>query len=203
MSFFSKEEIIERFKEKKAVLGDNIGADANLALLILSSSLFEQKRKDGSDYCLHPVHVGMANTYSRNKQIVGFLHDIVEDSEWELEDLSEIGFSKDIINAVDAMTHREGEAYFKNIERCSLNVIAMDRKIEDLVHNMGDYSVSSRFVKNKDIVNINKYKISKEYLLAVQDGVIESGGSIREFALGSELFIDNADISDILDEFGA
>ncbi len=145
MSFFSKDEIIARMQEKRAELGaDKVRADTNMALLILGSALFENRLKSGRDYGEHPVHVGVSNTRSNSKRIIGLLHDVVEDSDWTVDDLRKVGFSERIVKAVEAMTHTKAEPYFDAIERCSLNPDAVDKKIEDLSHNM-DMSRAERF----------------------------------------------------------
>ena len=101
MSFFTKEEIIDRMVEKRVEFGDGARADFNLALLILGSALFEKRLKSGNDYGEHPVHVGMTNTRSTDKKVIGILHDVVEDSDWTLDDLRTVGFSERIVSAVD------------------------------------------------------------------------------------------------------
>ncbi len=176
---FTKQEIIDRALEKKAA-DPNYRADLNLALLILSSALFDKRLWSGRDYGEHPLHVGMSNTRSNTKKIIGILHDVVEDSDWTLDDLRKVGYSERIVAAVDAMTHRDGERYFDSIERCSLNADGVDKKIEDLSHNM-DTSRNERFLKQKDVDRLNKYSLSRAFLLAVKKKKVEPGSSIVDF----------------------
>lgn len=185
MAFFTKDEILQRVQEKRAQFEFNKTlpaprADMNLALMILGSALFDQRLKSGRDYGEHPVHVGMSNTRSNTKRIIGILHDVVEDSEWTVDDLRAVGFSERIVSAVDAMTHREGELYFDSIERCSRNRDALDKKIEDLSHNM-DMSRTENFVREKDVERTNKYVIARAYLVAIKKGYIDAGSSIADF----------------------
>lgn len=187
MSFFSKEEIIQRMLEKRAEIGSSVRADYNLALIILGSSLFEKRLKSGEDYGTHPVHVGMTNTRSLKKKIVGILHDVVEDSDWTLDDLRAVGFSNEIVDAVDAMTHRDGELYFDSIERAGLNLIGTDKKIEDLTHNM-DMSRNYGMVSAKDVERTNKYKIAQAYLVGIKKGDVERGSRVIDFVAASSLF---------------
>lgn len=187
MAFFTKSEIIDRMAEKRAELGDSVRADYNLALIILGSSLFEKRLKSGEDYGTHPVHVGMSNTRSLKKKIVGILHDVVEDSDWTLDDLRAVGFRAEIVDAVDAMTHRDGELYFDSIERAGLNLIGTDKKIEDLTHNM-DMSRHYGMVSPKDVERTNKYKISHAYLVAIKKGDIKRGSRVIDFVATSPLF---------------
>lgn len=191
MSFFTKEEIIGRMAEKRAELGDSVRASYNLALIILGSALFEKRLKSGEDYGTHPVHVGMSNTRSLKKKIVGILHDVVEDSDWTLDDLRAVGFSEEIVEAVGAMTHDENELYFDAMVRAGRNLIATDKKIEDLTHNM-DMSRHYGMVSPKDVERTNKYKIAHAYLVAIKKGDIARGSRVIDFVKASPLFADDA-----------
>lgn len=42
---------------------------------------------------------------------MAWLHDVVEDTDTTLDNLRGAGLSEDVVQAVDAMTHREGEDY--------------------------------------------------------------------------------------------
>ena len=67
--------------------------------------------KSGNDYIGHPLRV-MKLGKSEEEQIVGVLHDVVEDTEWTFEALSEEGFSKEIIDALRCVTKlSENENY--------------------------------------------------------------------------------------------
>lgn len=192
MPFFSKEEIIQRMAEKRAEEGSSVRADYNLALIILGAALFEKRLKSGEDYGTHPVHVGMANTRSLKKKIVGILHDVVEDSNWTLDDLRAVGFREEIVAAVDAMTHRDDEGYFDTVFRAGLDLIATDKKIEDLSHNM-DMSRHYAMVSPKDVERTNKYKIAHAYLVAIKKGDIRRGTPVLEFVKTSPQFADQVE----------
>ena len=111
-------------------------ASLNLALLIASSALMSQKLWNGDDYMDHPMFVAMHNTDSMKKKIVGILHDVVEDSDWTIDDLRELGFDEEIVLAVGAVTKRPGEKYVEFIERCGASgAVAIDVKLKDLHHN--------------------------------------------------------------------
>ncbi|MDT2658949.1 GTP pyrophosphokinase [Enterococcus hulanensis] len=69
------------------------------------------------------------------EKIVGYLHDVVEDSHITITDLSEHGFSDSILSAVDAITRRKSESWRKYMQRVGDNSIAAKVKINDLKHN--------------------------------------------------------------------
>jgi (p)ppGpp synthase/HD superfamily hydrolase len=85
-------------------------------------------------YILHPLAV-MAQVETIEQKIVAVLHDVVEDSDVSLRDLSKAGFSERILGAVDAISKRKGEKYWDYIERVRLNPLATVVKIADLRHN--------------------------------------------------------------------
>lgn len=95
---------------------------------------------------------------------VAALHDVVEDTDMTLEDLLEIGFSKEVVEAVDAITKRAftKESYEEYLDRVSKNKIATIVKIADLKDNM-DVTRFKRPLKSKDLYRVQKYH--EAYLL--------------------------------------
>lgn len=70
------------------------------------------------------------------QQIVAVLHDVVEDTEHSLGDLRARGFTDEIIEAVDCLTHRPGEEYLAYVKRAASNDLARRVKLADLADNM-------------------------------------------------------------------
>lgn len=93
-----------------------------------------QKDKAGKDYINHPMTVA-AMVNEDNEKIVAYLHDVVEDTNVTLADLKEVGFDNNVIEAIDAITKRDGENYDDYIYRVSNNKIAKQVKIADMTHN--------------------------------------------------------------------
>jgi (p)ppGpp synthase/HD superfamily hydrolase len=94
-----------------------------------------QKDKAGAPYLLHPLRM-MLRMDTEAAMMAAVLHDVVEDTEWTLERLREAGFSEEVLEAVDCLTHREGESYEEFVERVRTNLIARQVKIADLEDNM-------------------------------------------------------------------
>ena len=86
-------------------------------------------------YIEHPFRVMNAG-HTLQEKIVGILHDVVEDTPWTLEQLTEEGFSKEIVDGVDAMSRRDNESYDEYILRLQDNHIAVRVKLNDLTDNM-------------------------------------------------------------------
>ena len=105
------------------------------AVALAAKSHEGQKDKFGRTYILHPLRI-MMQMESETEMIAAVLHDVVEDCDVSLEDLRTKGFSAEVLNAVDCLTHKQGESYGKYIDRCLLDPIARKVKIADLEDNM-------------------------------------------------------------------
>lgn len=105
----------------------------------IATQVFAGERDlDGKPALLHALAVGMAGK-TNDEKIVGFLHDVVEDSKWEVEDLMREGFSEEVTRAVAILTHEKWhETYGQYINRIihSGNRLAINVKINDLKHNI-------------------------------------------------------------------
>src|SRR5690242_9612910 len=82
-----------------------------------------QTERSGQPYIVHPLRV-MFRVESELERIVAVLHDVVEDTGRTFEDLRRLGYSEEIIQALDCVTKREGEPYDQFIERAAPNPIA-------------------------------------------------------------------------------
>ncbi len=94
-----------------------------------------QKDRYGKSYIFHPIRIMMRMT-SITEKIVALLHDVVEDSDWTVDQLVNDGFPAEITEAVDAISKRDDEAYFEYIERLRKNSLAARVKLADLEDNM-------------------------------------------------------------------
>ena len=71
---------------------------------------------------------------------VAWLHDLIEDTPLSLADLTVFGFSPGVVAAVDSLTRRKGEVYADYIDRVSLDPVATEVKIADLLDHLSDQS---------------------------------------------------------------
>ena len=94
-----------------------------------------QVDKAGQPYILHPLRVMLAVRGDRSR-IVAVLHDVVEDTSWTFEELREAGFSEEILDALGAVTKREGEEYFAFVARAASNPVARPVKVADIRDNL-------------------------------------------------------------------
>lgn len=108
------------------------------ALEIVAYEFRGKKDLDGNPAILHLLAVGMAGA-NDNEKTVGFLHDLIEDCDWSIEDLRAEGFLDEVVEAVDILTHRkEEESYDEYVNKivASGNRLAIDVKLNDLHHNL-------------------------------------------------------------------
>ena len=109
-------------------------ATIDKALQIAARAHEGQKDKDGSPYILHALRV-MLGVEGEDTQIVGVLHDAIEDTAVTVDDLRQAGFDEKIIAAVQLVTHRKDEPYAEYVIRCKGNDIARRVKLSDLRDN--------------------------------------------------------------------
>ena len=108
-----------------------------LALAIALDAHKGQVDLDGKPAILHPLAVGMEGK-NLTEMCVGFLHDVVEDSDYTFERLREMGVALKIIRTLQVLTHDKSMPYMdyiRNIE-ASGNEAALQVKINDLRHNL-------------------------------------------------------------------
>jgi (p)ppGpp synthase/HD superfamily hydrolase len=91
--------------------------------------------KAGQPYILHPLRV-MFRLEGETERIVGVLHDVVEDSHYTLDDLRQMGYSEQIVEAVDHLSRREHETYEELVKRAAAHPLARLVKLADLEDNM-------------------------------------------------------------------
>lgn len=94
---------------------------------------------------------------------VAYLHDTVEDSDATVEEIESI-FGVDVSDAVDAMTHREGEEYQQYVKRAIKNDLARVVKFHDIMFNL------SQTMKDSIDTNIGKRRSAKYMKALMQFG---------------------------------
>src|SRR5687768_12545105 len=113
-----------------------------------------QKDKAGAPYLLHPLRM-MLRMGSEAAMMAAVLHDVVEDTDWTLELLREQGFSDEVLEAVECLTHKTGESYEEFIGRVQKNPVAQQVKIADLEDNMNILRIGR--INQKDLQRLEKY----------------------------------------------
>lgn len=105
------------------------------AITIATGAHTGQVDKQGEPYIFHSLRVMMAGA-TPDEQVVGVLHDVLEDTPVTLERVRD-WFGPTVAEAVDALTRRDGETYSDFIDRVALNPLAVKVKLNDLYDNVG------------------------------------------------------------------
>lgn len=135
------------------------------ALALAVQSFHGVVDKAGQPYVLHLLRVMLRQTDPLARQ-VGVLHDLVEDTDVTLDHLRERGFAKEVVSAIDALTHREGEEYHEYILRLSSCALARLVKLADLEDNYSLDRVAYRPEhRGEDTARIQRYILSYSFLL--------------------------------------
>ena len=94
----------------------------------------EQVDKSGIPYVFHPFHLA-EQMQTEETTVVALLHDLVEDTDYTIEDLTSMGFEKNITDAIALMTHADDVPYMDYVREIKNNPIAKAVKLADLKHN--------------------------------------------------------------------
>lgn len=108
----------------------------------------EQKRKTGEPYIIHPIAVARIVAeeleFGANPVMAAFLHDVVEDTPYTIEDIRE-RFGNDVAFLVDVVTKKKKENYDRSkqvdnyrqiLASVNYDVRAILIKLADRLHNM-------------------------------------------------------------------
>lgn len=104
------------------------------AMKIAFDSHKEQVDKGGIPYIYHPIHLAeqMDDEFSI---CVALLHDVVEDTDMTIEDISNFGFPNEVVIALQLLTHDDGTPYLEYVKKIKENEISRKVKLADLAHN--------------------------------------------------------------------
>ena len=94
-----------------------------------------QLDKSGRPYIAHPLRV-MGHVKSEHERMTAVLHDVVEDTDVTLEDLTNLGCPAEVLDAVAAISKHPGEPQADYLARVMANPIAEVVKRADIADNM-------------------------------------------------------------------
>lgn len=129
------------------------------ALKLCFAAHKEQLDKCGIPYVFHPFHLA-EQMQTEETTIVALLHDVVEDTDYTLEDIAAMGFDPVITDALTLLTHDEAVPYMDYVRAIKDNPVAKAVKLADLKHN----SDLSRL----DIVDEKALARREKYLKALE-----------------------------------
>ena len=102
----------------------------------------DQVDKSGLPYVFHPFHV--AEQMATEEEVcVALLHDVMEDTDYTVDDIRAAGMSDAVVEALLLMTHDSGVPYMAYVAKLAGNPIARKVKMADLEHNMDRTRIES------------------------------------------------------------
>lgn len=123
--------------------------------------------KAGETYIRHPLRL-MEQMATEQERIVAVLHDVVEDSAHQLEEI-ENQFGRDIRDAVAALTKPDDAEYLEEyIPQLATNALARTVKRADLKDNLDVTRLDD--VDQDDCANIQKYHQALQLINAAAEG---------------------------------
>ena len=152
-------------EQKKRIYVNN--EQVELALQIALDAHKSQVDLDGKPAILHALAVGMAGE-NLTEMCVGYLHDVVEDSDYTFNDLRERGVALKIIRALQVLTHDKSVPYMDYIRsiEASGNKTALKVKINDLSNNLLRGSIGGHTKQ------VKKHTEALDYLLRNDENIL-------------------------------
>ena len=93
-----------------------------------------QRDKNGQPFINHPMRVD-ASFRDPLLATIAILHDVIEDTSTSLNTVG-VRWGRQVAEAVDALSRREGEVYTDYIERVSAHPLAVEVKRADIGDNL-------------------------------------------------------------------
>ena len=115
----------------------------------------DQVDKSGMPYVFHPFHLAEQMT-DEATTVTALLHDVVEDTDFTLNDLRAMGFPAAAVDAVAMMTHDPKVPYLEYVAKLRTNPVARAVKLADLRHNSDLSRLDT--VDEKALERVEKYR---------------------------------------------
>jgi len=101
-------------------------------------------------------------------KVAALLHDLMEDTDLEEEDLLELGFGEDMVGIVKLLTRDPEEDYMDYIRNLAKDKRAILVKLSDLNDNQNRTRLKAA-LSRVDLDRLEKYHRAEEYLLRIQN----------------------------------
>lgn len=148
--------------KNEEIAEDRLTKELQRAIEIATLAHANQFRRNGELYIFHVMRVASNKQFilSKQEQIVGILHDVVEDTPLTFDFLIEKGISKQTIEILKLLTrNKEQETYEEYITRICTNEIAMLVKLSDLHDNSDTKTLSD--IQEQDWKRFETYEKAK------------------------------------------
>ena len=125
------------------------------AIRLMFQAHREQTDKSGLPYVFHPFHLAEQMT-DEDTTVAALLHDVVEDTDYTLDDLRAMDFGDAVCDALALLTHDEAVPYMDYVAAIKENPIARAVKLADLRHNSDLTRLDE--VDDKALQRVEKYR---------------------------------------------
>lgn len=154
------------YEEFKQVVAERSTQDAwgtlGMAICIAAEAHIGQTDKAGRPYIEHAIRVMHRCSPDPIIKTVGVLHDVIEDCEdYSIAYFKERGFGDAICEALDAITHRDGEPYAYYLGRVRANPIAREVKLADIADNSDPARLAALPAEQRE-------RLEKKYAAAIR-----------------------------------
>jgi len=121
--------------------------------------------KGGEPYVMHVIRV-MMKLDEEKTRVAALLHDLMEDTDIDENDLLELGFDEDIVGIVKLLTRNPKEDYMDYIRNLAKDKRAILIKLSDLTDNQNRTRIKGA-LSRVDLERLEKYHRAEEYLLSI------------------------------------
>ena len=129
--------------------------DTKKAIRLCFEAHKDQTDKSGLPYVFHPFHVAEQMTDEKTT-VTALLHDVIEDTDYTIEDLRQMGFEENVLEALSLMTHDKNTPYLAYVRKIKGNPIARQVKLADLKHNSDLTRLD--VIDEKSLARVEKYR---------------------------------------------
>ena len=95
-------------------------SDLGKAISITTAAFEGKTDRGGVPYILHCLHVMNAVGGDDELKMIAVMHDLIEDTDWTIEDIEKEGFSDRVVGGLILMTHEDGVPYEDYVKRLAI-----------------------------------------------------------------------------------
>jgi (p)ppGpp synthase/HD superfamily hydrolase len=133
------------------------------AIALVAKAFHTKLDKGGQPYILHCLHVmNQMPKDDHELMMIAVMHDLIEDTDFTLEGVIELGFPPRVVDALRLLTHDPATSYDAYISILAFNRDCVLVKRADLRHNSDIMRMKG--LRQKDFLRLEKYHRAFEYL---------------------------------------
>lgn len=127
----------------------------------------DQLGRDYFEHHLRPIADKLID-HGTHAEMAGLLHDVIEDTDVTATQLRELGVPQEVVQAVEAVTKRDGEPYEGLIKRSAADPLGCLVKLADNALNLESNPALAAVDPDKACRLLAKYQAARKVLLEAQ-----------------------------------